>query len=92
MTSCREIVRTAFDEWMDGSGCSSSIFASDMALEIVGHSAAAGRSTSAQEFQGEVLGPFAQRLDPEVALRLEGTAFLDSISFNELWAIEPEAG
>jgi ketosteroid isomerase-like protein len=134
MPTSGEIVRSAFDNWMSGAGYVSSIFSPDMKWEIVGHSAASAKYSSAQQFQDEVLAPFAQRFstsDPfrPVKIRgfyvdgdtviviwdgagttvvgttyentyawimtlndgqvVDGTAFYDSISFNELWKIEP---
>jgi uncharacterized protein (DUF302 family)/ketosteroid isomerase-like protein len=63
MGSNRETVKEAFDDWMNGTGNVSAIFAPNMTWEIVGHSAASTRYSSAQEFQDKVLTPFAQRFD-----------------------------
>ena len=134
MPTTGEIVRKAFDDWMSGTGLVTSIFAPNMTWEIVGHSAASASYTTAQEFQDEVLSPFARRFDPDRPFRpveirgfyvdgdtvivfwdgegvtvvdttyrntyvwiltlrdgrvVDGTAFYDSISFNQLWEIEP---
>ena len=130
-----EIVRKAFDAWMSGAGYVASIFAPDMTWEIVGHSAASAKYSTAQEFQDKVLTPFARRFKTDEPFRpvnirglyvdgdtviviwdgvgttiantryentyawimtlergqvVDGTAFYDSISFNELWKIVPE--
>jgi ketosteroid isomerase-like protein len=131
MTTNRDIITKAFDEWSNGTGYVSSIFADDMTWEIVGHSAASRRYANAAEFIAEVLQPFGARFTTEhpfkpVKIRqvvadgdtvvvlwdgegetivgttyrntyawfmtlngdgkiVDGTAFYDSISFNELW-------
>jgi uncharacterized protein len=134
MPTSGEIVRKAFDDWMSGVGHVASIFSSDMKWEIVGHSAASAKYSTAQEFQDEVLTPFAQRFRTSEPFRpvnirgfyvdgdtviviwdgagttvagttyentyawimtlndgqvVDATAFYDSISFNELWKIDP---
>lgn len=61
----REIVVAAFDDWMAGRGHPSRIFADDMAWEIVGRSAAAGRYASAKEFADNVLKPFGRRFSAD---------------------------
>jgi ketosteroid isomerase-like protein len=134
MPASGEIVRKAFDDWMSGTGYVTSIFSPDMKWEIVGHSVASAKYSTAQEFQEKVLTPFAQRFSAgepfrPVSIRgfyvdgdtviviwdgagttnadttyentyawimtlknglvVNGTAFYDSISFNELWKIDP---
>jgi uncharacterized protein len=130
MPTSGEIVRRAFDDWISGAGYVASIFAPDMTWEIVGHSVASDRYSSAQELQDKVLTPFGQRFKPGKPFRpvqirgfyvdgdtvvviwdgagttiadttyawimtlkngqvVSGTAFYDSISFNELWKIDP---
>jgi ketosteroid isomerase-like protein len=64
-----EVVRKAFDDWMSGVGYVSSIFAPDMRWEIVGHSAASAKYSTAREFQEKVLIPFAQRFKAEEPFR-----------------------
>ena len=61
MSSPRDIVTTAFDEWMAGTGYVSSIFADDMTWEIVGHSVASRKYANAAEFIAQVLQPFGAR-------------------------------
>jgi ketosteroid isomerase-like protein len=130
MSTNREIVTRAFEDWAQGSGYVASIFADDMTWEIVGHSAASKKYTTTQQFTDEVLQPFAARFAPDAPFRpvtirgiyadgdtvvvmwdgagttivgneyrntyawfmtladgkiVDGTAFYDSISFNELW-------
>lgn len=132
-----ELARKAFDNWMKGTGYVADLFSPDMTWEIVGHSAASAKYSTAQEFQDKVLTPFAQRFKPEEPFRpvkmrgfyvdgdtviafwdgsgttivgsvyentyvwimtfrdgqiVDGTAFYDSISFNELWKISPVSG
>jgi ketosteroid isomerase-like protein len=134
MPTSGEIVRKAFDDWMRGAAYVASIFSPDMTWEIVGHSAASGNYSTAEEFQDKVLTPFAQRFQPDKPFRpvnirgfyvdgdtviviwggagttvvdtpyentyawimtlkngqvVNGTAFYDSISFNNLWEIDP---
>jgi ketosteroid isomerase-like protein len=136
MSSSGEIVRNAFDNWMNGTGSVTAIFAPDMTWEIVGHSAASARYATAREFQEKVLAPFGLRFTADRPFRpvtirgfyvdvdkdtvivtwdgegttvtgttyrntyawimtlrggqvVNGTAFYDSISFNELWKLEP---
>jgi len=139
MSSPRDIVTTAFDEWMAGTGYVSSIFADDMTWEIVGHSVASRKYANAAEFIAQVLHPFGARFSAAKPFRpvnirqvvaeadrvvvlwdgegetidggtyrntyawfmivnpegriTDGTAFYDSISFNELWSsVVPAAG
>jgi uncharacterized protein len=132
MSTNREIVAGAFDDWSNGTGYVSSIFADDMTWEIVGHSVASRKYSNAAEFVAEVLQPFGARFSSTKPFRpenvrqvvaeddrvvvlwdgegetidggtyrntyawfmtlndegkiVDGTAFYDSISFNELWA------
>jgi ketosteroid isomerase-like protein len=69
MPTSGEIVRKAFDDWMNGTGYVASIFSPDMTWEIVGHSAASSRYSTAQEFQDKVLAPFARRFQPDKPFR-----------------------
>jgi ketosteroid isomerase-like protein len=139
MTSNRDIISQAFDDWSTGTGHVSSIFADDMTWEIVGHSVASRKYASAAEFIAEVLQPFGARFSTTTPFRpvvirqviaegdrvvvlwdgegetiagttyrntyawfmtlnadgkiADGTAFYDSISFNELWnSVVPPAG
>jgi ketosteroid isomerase-like protein len=69
MTTSGEIVRKSFDDWMNGTGHIASIFSSEMTWEIVGHSAASSKYSTAQEFQDKVLTPFARRFRPDKPFR-----------------------
>ena len=69
MPTSGEIVRKAFDDWMSGTGYVASIFSPDMTWEIVGHSVASAKYSTAQEFQDKVLTPFAQRFQPDEPFR-----------------------
>lgn len=69
MSTSGEIVRSAFDNWMSGTGSVTNIFAPDMTWEIVGLSAASAKYSTAQTFQDEVLTPFAQHFNPNDPLR-----------------------
>ena len=64
-----ELARKAFDNWMKGTGYVADLFSPDMTWEIVGHSAASAKYSTAQEFQDKVLTPFAQRFKPEEPFR-----------------------
>ncbi len=137
MANSGEVARKAFDDWMNGRGHVSAVFSPDMTWEIVGHSAASAKYSTAREFQDKVMTPFAQRFKPDEPFRpvkirgfyvdgdtvivfwdgagttvvestyentyvwimtfengqiVDGTAFYDSISFNELWEIAPASG
>lgn len=69
MPTSGEIVRKAFDDWTRGDGYVASIFSPDMTWEIVGHSIASGKYSTAQEFQDTVLTPFAQRFKADKPFR-----------------------
>jgi ketosteroid isomerase-like protein len=131
-----KIVENAFEEWMEGTGYVSRLFAPEMTWEIVGRSAASARYQSADEFIAKVLEPFGRRfsasepfrpvkirgiyadgptvivlwdgagttitgttyentyawiLSLDQGLIVDGIAFYDSIAFDELWEIEPQA-
>jgi uncharacterized protein len=126
----REIVRRAFDDWSEGRGSISTIFADEMTWEIVGRSAVAGTYATKQDFVDRVLAPFADRFGDQAPFRpvdirsvladgdvvivvwdgrgtttagttyentyawimrmadglvVDGTAFFDSMAFDELW-------
>lgn len=126
----REIVRRAFDAWVDGSAPITDVFAADMVWRIEGHSAASKEYANRQQFVDEVLAPFGARFSAGERFRpvrirsiladgdtvvvlwdghgvandgepyqnsyawimvltdglvTDGTAFYDSISFNDLW-------
>jgi ketosteroid isomerase-like protein len=55
------IVKQAFEEWMNGSGNVSRIFAAQMKWEVFGRSAASGRYESAADFATKVLVPMNKR-------------------------------
>ena len=55
------IVEKAFEQWMDGTGYVSRIFAPQMTWEIVGRSAASAKYGNAEEFITNVLEPFGRR-------------------------------
>jgi len=55
------IVKQAFEDWMNGSGNVSRIFAAQMKWEVFGRSAASGRYESAAEFVTKVLVPMNKR-------------------------------
>ena len=69
MANVGELARQAFDDWMEGTGNFADLFSPDMTWEIVGHSAASAKYSTAQEFQDKVLAPFAQRFKPEEPFR-----------------------
>src|SRR5262245_56107533 len=69
MPTSGEIVRKAFDDWMNGTGYVARIFSPKMTWEIVGHSVASSRYSTAQEFQDKVLAPFARRFQPDKPFR-----------------------
>lgn len=56
----REIVRRAFDAWVDGSAPITDVFAADMVWRIEGHSASK-EYANRQQFVDEVLAPFGAR-------------------------------
>jgi hypothetical protein len=97
MSSNREIVADAFRSWADGTGYVASIFADHMTWQITGRSAVSKKYANTRQFMDEVLHPFGARFSPSdpfrpVAIRaiyddevVDGTAFYDSIAFNELW-------
>jgi ketosteroid isomerase-like protein len=136
MSTARDVIAQAFDDWSAGTGYVSSLFADDMTWEIVGHSVASRKYASAAEFVAEVLQPFGARFSATNPFRpvtirqvvaqddrvvvlwdgegetiagttyrntyawfmtvnssgkiVDGTAFYDSISFNELWeSVDP---
>ena len=55
------IVKQAFEEWMNGSGNVSRVFAPQMKWEVFGRSAASGRYESAADFATKVLVPMNRR-------------------------------
>ena len=55
------IVKQAFEEWMNGSGNVSRIFAAHMKWEVFGRSVASGRYESAADFATKVLVPMNKR-------------------------------
>jgi ketosteroid isomerase-like protein len=59
--SNRELIRRAFEEWQQGTGVISSVFAPEMMWRIEGHSLASREYTSSQSFIDEVLTPFGAR-------------------------------
>lgn len=63
------IVRQAFEEWMNGSGNVSQIFAPRMSWEVFGRSAASGRYESADEFAAKVLVPMGKRFSASEPMR-----------------------
>ena len=69
MTNIGELARQAFEDWMEGTGYVADLFSPDMNWEIVGHSSASAKYSTAQEFQDKVLTPFAQRFEPEKPFR-----------------------
>ena len=69
------IVKNAFEEWMDGTGYVSRLFAPKMTWEIVGRSAASTKFQSADEFITKVLEPFGRRFgasEPFRPVRIRG--------------------
>jgi ketosteroid isomerase-like protein len=64
-----ELARQAFNDWMNGTGYVADLFSPELTWEIVGHSAASAKYSTAQEFQDKVLTPFAQRFKPEEQFR-----------------------
>jgi uncharacterized protein len=81
MSSNRQIVADAFAAWSAGTGYVTSIFAPDMRWEIVGRSAVSKRYDSAQQF----VNTYAWFMTLDDGKVIDGTAFYDSIAFNELW-------
>jgi ketosteroid isomerase-like protein len=63
------IVKQAFEEWMNGSGNVSRIFAPQMTWEVFGRSAASGRYQSADEFAAKVLVPMGKRFSVSEPMR-----------------------
>ena len=55
------IVKQAFEEWMNGNGNVSRIFAPHMTWEVFGRSAASGHYESAADFASKVLVPLNKR-------------------------------
>jgi uncharacterized protein len=133
----REIIRTAFEAWRDGTAPIADVFAPEMVWRIEGHSLASKEYRDKQEFVDEVLAPFGARFSAAQPFRpatirsvhadgdtvivvwdgrgvandgvayensyawimrmrdgkvVDGTAFYDSISFNDLWTRVPPAG
>jgi uncharacterized protein len=78
----REIISGAFDAWHRGTGAITDVFAPGMVWRIEGHSAASREYGSKQEF----MNSYAWIMRMNDGLVVDGTAFYDSISFNELWA------
>jgi ketosteroid isomerase-like protein len=70
----RVTITAAFAAWRDNGAPIADVFDPEMSWRIEGHSAAWGAYSSAW---------FIQMRDGEVIV---GTAFYDSIAFNELWA------
>jgi ketosteroid isomerase-like protein len=93
----RETIRHAFAAWQSGTRPISDLLAADLVWRIEGHSLASKEYSSKQQFIDEVLAPFGARFSesgpfrPTRIMRLrdglvvDGTAFYDSISFNDLW-------
>jgi ketosteroid isomerase-like protein len=79
----RETIRRAFAAWQDGSAPITDVFAPDMVWRIEGHSVASREYPDRQAFVDDVLAPFGARFAD--GLVVDGTAFYDSISFNDLW-------
>jgi ketosteroid isomerase-like protein len=92
--SNREVIRAAFESWQAGTAPITDVFAADMVWRIEGRSVASREYADRQEFVDEVLAPFAARFAAGERCRpvrvrsivADGTAFYDSISFNDLWA------
>ncbi len=128
----RTTIREAFEDWKEGTGAITDVFASEMVWRIEGHSFVSKTYDNKQQFIDEVLAPFGARFasssDPfrPVTIRsvyadkdsvivlwdgcgvandgrpyensyawflrmrdgkvIDGVAFYDSISFNELWS------
>ena len=127
----RDIIRSAFEAWQQGTSPITDVFAPDMVWRIEGHSVVSREYRDRQAFVDEVLTPFGARFaDGErfrpVTIRsitadgdtvvvvwdgrgvandgrtyensyawimrladgavVDGTAFYDSISFNDLWS------
>ena len=84
----RQTIRAAFEAWRDGTRPITDVFAPTMTWRIEGHSAASREYGSTQEFVDEVLAPFGARwfMRLEQGKVVDGTAFYDSISFNDLWS------
>jgi uncharacterized protein len=92
----REIIRQAFDAWRQGTAPIAGVFAPGMVWRIEGHSAASKQYHSKQQFiwDGHGIATDGQPYQNSYAwiMKLadgkviDGTAFFDSISFNDLWA------
>ena len=83
----RTIVTRSFQEWMEGRGYVSSIFAPQMTWEIVGRSAASANYSGANEFMAEVLEPFGRRFsaaDPFRPVKIRGI-YADGPTVIVLW-------
>ncbi|MEZ3159879.1 nuclear transport factor 2 family protein [Microbacterium sp. BWT-B31] len=65
----RRVVEDAFEEWANGEGHVSRLFAEDMTWEIAGRSAVSGRYASAADFVAGVLEPFAWRFPADHPFR-----------------------
>jgi uncharacterized protein len=81
------IVQKAFEEWMDGTGYVSRLFAPQMTWEIVGRSAVSARYRSADEFITKVLEPFGRRFsasEPFRPIKIRGI-YADGPTVIALW-------
>jgi ketosteroid isomerase-like protein len=126
----RQVVRSAFDAWREGTAPITDVFAADMVWRIEGHSVASREYRDRQQFVDEVMAPFGARFASGERFRpvrirsihadgdtvivvwdgqgvandgrpyensyawimrlaggkvVDGTAFYDSIAFNDLW-------
>ena len=131
-----QIVRRAFDAWIEGTAPITDLFAPEMTWRIEGRSKAAKRYTNTQQFIDEVLAPFGARFargerfrpaesrgtycDADTVIVMwdghgvandgvtydnsyvwimrldggkvvDGTAFFDTVAFDELWTRVPPA-
>jgi ketosteroid isomerase-like protein len=83
----RTIVERAFEEWTNGTGYVSRLFAPQMTWEIVGRSAASARYRSAEEFVATVLEPFGRRFsetEPFRPVKIRGV-YSDGPTVIVLW-------
>jgi uncharacterized protein len=63
------IVKHAFEDWINGTGNVSRIFAPHMTWEVFGRSAASGRYDSAADFAAKVLVPLNKRFTDSDPMR-----------------------
>lgn len=83
----RMTVKQAFEDWMNGTGNVSRIFAPNMTWEVFGRSAASGRYESAADFATKVLVPLNKRFidaDPMRPTKIR-TVYADGPTVIVIW-------